>query len=685
MAENELLIKINATAKGFNDTLDEVKKKTEDFDSSLKQIATVSGAAFAVLSAGVGFAVRSFEQSEAASRQLTQALQNQGLFSTKLADSYKQQAAELQKLTGIDDDSIIKGQAILQGMIGRIQISKEMTAAAVELGNAMGGDVTQGFEILGRAMEGNTRGLKQFGIQIDENLPRQERTAKILEQVTQKLGGQAEAANKGVGGIKGLNSAIGDLQEEIGKRFAPAVEIAIKNIKELTEWATKSETFIKWTSSIVGAGIAVTGLITALAAVGSAFTAIASIATVLGVAMSTVALPVAAIAAGLGAAGIAAGKYIFNAGTAATTSKELAEKVDEARKKLAMLQERFDDPGKRMWYKVSSKDIEEAKKSLKGYEDQLLKVYAAESQKAASPEQDPMKLAEAKRAAAELEAQVAMERARNAGSAVDLDALGREKFEKAQHYEELLAQTEEFNRLSQEQQAQFRADNDAQNIEYQATEATAQRKIAQDTLQEQQRAQQQLIIEKRKFGVAYATINKAMHSEVYTGSKQAFGELAVLQTSSNATLKQIGKTAAVANIIIKTAESAMNIYAGFSTIPIIGPILGAAGAAAAVLFGAEQVGRVTAAKEGGVITGGIPGMDSVPALLAPGELVVPEANFEEVIGAVSARRQGDSGGEGSGIGGALTRLEISLKGDLMDFIEMKLVERQNLGLSLQRA
>ena len=108
------------------------------------------------------------------------------------------------------------------------------------------------------------------------------------------------------------------------------------------------------------------------------------------------------------------------------------------------------------------------------------------------------------------------------------------------------------------------------------TEQTAQKKVYQDDLKAQQKAHNQFLSDQIKYGTAYAAINEAMHSAVYEGSKQAFGNLAELQQSSNNTLKAIGQIAAVANIVIKTAESAMNIYAGFSTIPIIGPALGIA-------------------------------------------------------------------------------------------------------------
>lgn len=214
--------------------------------------------------------------------------------------------------------------------------------------------------------------------------------------------------------------------------------------------------------------------------------------------------------------------------------------------------------------------------------------------------------------------------------------------------EELLVENEEFQALSEEQKRSFMERNQ-QIVEQQIlNERTAKEKAILDQLKLDTDARNRFLLDQQKFGTAYALINKAMHSAVYEGSKTAFGELAALQQSSNSTLKAIGKTAAIANIIIRSAESAMNIYAGFSAIPIIGPVLGAAGAAAAIAFGFEQIGRVNSAASGALVEGGVPGRDSVPYLLTPGELVVPKQNFEDVIGSTRAAREADRFTAGAG-------------------------------------
>ena len=74
-------------------------------------------------------------------------------------------------------------------------------------------------------------------------------------------------------------------------------------------------------------------------------------------------------------------------------------------------------------------------------------------------------------------------------------------------------------------------------------------------------------------------------------------------------------------VLAEAIKASSRVFSGFSTIPIVGPALGAAAGAAA--FGVVM-GLLSLAKfqQGGIVTGGTPGIDSVPALLMPGERVM---------------------------------------------------------------
>ena len=68
-----------------------------------------------------------------------------------------------------------------------------------------------------------------------------------------------------------------------------------------------------------------------------------------------------------------------------------------------------------------------------------------------------------------------------------------------------------------------------------------------------------------------------------------FGQLGALMQSKNKTMFEIGKKAAIAETIIQTYRAAQGAYAALAPIPIIGPALGIAAAAAAIVAGMARV------------------------------------------------------------------------------------------------
>lgn len=232
----------------------------------------------------------------------------------------------------------------------------------------------------------------------------------------------------------------------------------------------------------------------------------------------------------------------------------------------------------------------------------------------------------------------------------DDQALAQAKFEN----EQLLAQ-EEMNQAVLNETDKREAKR-AKKLEYDALDAedqaivneadvnnlTTQQQLRRQVLEQgaieeagvKKKSQDMLIKDQVKYGATYAAINQAINSTAIKGTSDATSQLVDMQNSRNSTLKSIGKAAAVTQILIDGVKSAMSIYAGFSTIPIIGPALGVAGAAAAIAFSLEKANNVRSAQAGGIVPGFGSG-DHVPMLLEPGEVVVPKAlapNFTETFG-----------------------------------------------------
>jgi hypothetical protein len=271
VSDNELIIEIKGSAKEFVEALEKAKDQAGSLENQLKLTAGISGAAFAVFATEIGLATHAFAQQEIATNKLSSALQAQGIYSSKLVEDYRAQAEAIEKLTGVDAESIVTGQALFQSMVGQTKITKELTQGVVDLAARQGIDVPQAFEAVGRAVNGHTRGLKLMGVEVEEASDRQTRLAQITAGLAGQLHGAAEAANQGLGGIKGLREAYENTQKVIGERFAPAIGVAIKGMTEFFHAVEGNKVLIDLIVSITAAGAVVGGLVLAVSAGGLAF------------------------------------------------------------------------------------------------------------------------------------------------------------------------------------------------------------------------------------------------------------------------------------------------------------------------------------------------------------------------------------------------------------------------------
>jgi len=183
---------------------------------------------------------------------------------------------------------------------------------------------------------------------------------------------------------------------------------------------------------------------------------------------------------------------------------------------------------------------------------------------------------------------------------------------KGQFEEAALAQAKENLRRIEEAEKESDAKRKAQIMKAKADEFNFEKKTADAKKKfNEQTVQQNLATSK-------AGLN-ALASLQQTGSKEAF---------------EIGKAAAIASALVDIPKTAISAYSSLAGIPIVGPGLGAAAAAAAVAAGTAQVNRIrsqqfTAFADGGVVPG-TGNQDNVPALLTPGEVVVPERDFQSL-------------------------------------------------------
>lgn len=161
-------------------------------------------------------------------------------------------------------------------------------------------------------------------------------------------------------------------------------------------------------------------------------------------------------------------------------------------------------------------------------------------------------------------------------------------------------------------------------------------------------------------GTVLGTLHAVQSSEYYKTEMGMLTNVASLRSSHSKTAFEAGKKAAIAQATVQTFLSATEAFAAMASIPIVGPILGAVAAAAAVAAGFVQIQNINSQQ----FSQAHGGLDSVPAgmdnstfLLSGGERVVqPEANKDltSFLG-----DQKDSSGGGSNSGGDNYNIELN--------------------------
>lgn len=701
MADNDLLIKINADAKNAEKAFTDLKSQTEDLESQLSTIAKVSAIGFAALTAEVALSVHAFAEAEQASRELNASLQAQGIAAEQVAvktadgreelvnitEAYKQYADEVQKATGIDDDAIVAAQAVAQNYLGQTKITKELTQAIADLSVGQKIGLNEAATLIGKTIGSNTNAFARQGLQIADNASKSEKLATVLDFVNGRYSKQAEAANQGLGAIKGLGTAFGNLQEAIGKQFAPTITKIVIGFTDLFNVLSSSPIIASIAASLLVAGTVITALGVAIPLLVSGFTAVTAAVAAFGI-TSSIALGGLPILLGTLVAGVTF--LALNWDKSLTFMREVATRV------FISISELFSGLNqvltgaltldvnkitdglnqiKNAYSKGAEETFKELPKAAEKSQTEQNEIQAAGAKKRQAQEQAE---AERKRALREAENDLLQLQLENASqAAIDIKSKEVETLKKLSEqqtadtlellqarYEQLKAQEDEQRAEDLDRTAEFEAlkdetaqelatsrqdfnsqlrDKEIQDIQAQVlTENEIKKKAYTDQLKKDIEQRNAYLTDKAKYGVAVATIDKAIGSDQVQNAKSVSSELIGLAQSENATLKAIGKAAAITNITIATAESAAVIGKKIiDTLPFpINIPTAAVFSAARIAYGAEQIGKVVSAADGALVTGGVQGKDSVPFLLEPGELVVPKRNFEEVVSGVSSQRGG---------------------------------------------
>lgn len=678
-----VVIRINGDASSFNNELKKVESQTKDLSGVLTKVGAASALAFTALTAAIGATVVAFREGLKVEQQTQAVLESTGSAAGGTAAQVAALANAFQKTTNFSHESVQAAENIILRYTNiHKDVFPKVIATAVNMAAALGQDVPEAADLLGRALNNPLRAVKLLrseGIVFTEQQQKQLAAmldvndiagaqALILQKLAKRYGESAEAI---ASPFAQLRNAVSDVAQEIGSVFNPAAEAAATFMKDFAiDLVENHKELLKFTAYALAAAAAISGIVAALTLGGAAFISARAVLLALTAAAGEGSIAAAIFAGSIEAVGAAITFLFANPiGLAIVALVALGVALYENKEKVVAF-------------------FEGAKAAVNSFRDSILPLGAAIAQliggiltfspSTISDALDKIKGPIAQKGAEAGQAFMDAYNESIKNSAIqalpDSDPYNKPKLAAPaadDDYEVEVAKKKE--RLDLEQQfvdQMFAIQDESQQLERNAA-AARNVEIEQGALAEQKLR----LSDEAKYGKQIADQKAFWRQNEVKGTGELFSTLSTLTSSKNRELFELGKAAAVASAIVNIAQGITN---ALSYGPILGPIF----AAAVGIAGAVQIATITGttlqAKEGYSGGGGAFG-ESFVSTFTPREIVVPE-RFSDGIksgqysltSSKDQKQQADAGG---------TQITIAFSGDAAEILELKSLERKKLGIA----
>jgi len=153
---------------------------------------------------------------------------------------------------GFDDESAAASMQILIQSTGDLTKSKGLLSMAADLARAKTMSLEEASQVLVKANMGAGKVFKQFGITLDENLPKAEATSKAMQELKEKLSGQAEKAAKTFAvQLQILKEQFMNAAQAVGEVLLPYLKTLIDNLNKAVEFVKRNSTAFQIFGGIV--------------------------------------------------------------------------------------------------------------------------------------------------------------------------------------------------------------------------------------------------------------------------------------------------------------------------------------------------------------------------------------------------------------------------------------------------
>jgi|Deesub1362A_J573_1020465.scaffolds.fasta_scaffold00533_32 gas vesicle protein len=175
---------------------------------------------------------------EDAEQKLAAALKAVGQFSQETAKRLKQYAGHLQSLTRYGDEDILMLQSLIIQLTGTTKHIERATKATIDLADSLGIDLRSAGLMVAKALSGNLMLLQRYGVEITKAEFESKGMVAVLEALEQKFGGVSKSMAETFRGMRTqIANLWGDVKEKIGDIIIKneAVREVLKFVKEQLE------------------------------------------------------------------------------------------------------------------------------------------------------------------------------------------------------------------------------------------------------------------------------------------------------------------------------------------------------------------------------------------------------------------------------------------------------------------
>jgi hypothetical protein len=146
------------------------------------------------------------------------ALVRAGTDGNNAAQNFRDFADEMQNLTGITAESTLSVGKLLTSLTGLSGDElQNATKSIMDLSIVMGIDMDTAARMFAKSVNGSGEAFKKFGIEVEDGSDKAERTANTIDALNARFGGSAQAQAKTyAGALKIVKQSFGEVTEEVG-------------------------------------------------------------------------------------------------------------------------------------------------------------------------------------------------------------------------------------------------------------------------------------------------------------------------------------------------------------------------------------------------------------------------------------------------------------------------------------